>query len=578
MKRNRNMVRTIIVIVSVLALLMAGIIAYVGFRNVRNAYYDSFADEIKATAIMLDHELANKWLGDWSVDEDGKLYKGHAYVYEDYKAQIADLHERTGIHFTLFIGDTRIITSMVDAATGESLEGTKAGSVLVEKVLNGGESYLAEDANIGGENWYAYYMPLRNSDGTIVGMIFAGRDTSVVDTSLKKARYTIIGVFSFFFFINLGIARLIVHSSSKSIKEIVKGLKKLEGGELDFYIPDKTFNRKDELGVIAESSAELRDKLQDVIAATKELSKEVTKSGESLSNSATTASDVADQVAKAVEDISRGAVSQAESVENSMNNTNEMGDSIDDITSSIDGLTNAANVMLDGANRTVNALTGLMSHNEDVKNSMEGISAQIRQTNDSVKSIAEASSIITSISSQTNLLSLNASIEAARAGEYGRGFAVVATEIGSLAEQSKQAAVSINQIVETLVQDSEKSVETIEKLSEEINKQNNQLVETKADMDRVVTSVDSVDEAANVIKTKIHALNSLKAGFVEIIEELSAISQQNAASSEETNASMEELNATFNLISEAAVELRNMAETLEEKMSFFTLDEEKIGA
>ena len=67
-------------------------------------------------------------------------------------------------------------------------------------------------------------------------------------------------------------------------------------------------------------------------------------------------------------------------------------------------------------------------------------------------------------------------------------------------------------------------------------------------------------------------LDNLKTSFIDIIEELSAISQQNAASTEETNASMEELNATFALISEAASDLRNMAETLNEKMSFFTLD------
>ena len=79
-----------------------------------------------------------------------------------------------------------------------------------------------------------------------------------------------------------------------------------------------------------------------------------------------------------------------------------------------------------------------------------------------------------------------------------------------------------------------------------------------------------------MIADKIHLLNELKVSFSDIIEELSAISQQNAASTQETNASMEELNATFALISEAAADLRVMAETLSDKMEFFTL--EKISA
>ena len=181
--------------------------------------------------------------------------------------------------------------------------------------------------------------------------------------------------------------------------------------------------------------------------------------------------------------------------------------------------------------------------------------------------------MITEIAQQTHLLSLNASIEAARAGEYGKGFSVVASEIGVLSNQSKQAAESINAIVETLVEESKKNVEIIESLSESIQEQNYQLTTTKDDMDVVVDNVNSVESSTKMIADKIRLLNQLKGSFSDIISELSAISQQNAASTEETNASMEELNATFSLISNAASELRDMAETLNEKMSYFTIDE-----
>ncbi|MBP5266103.1 MAG: hypothetical protein J6Z06_04695, partial [Lachnospiraceae bacterium] len=105
--------------------------------------------------------------------------------------------------------------------------------------------------------------------------------------------------------------------------------------------------------------------------------------------------------------------------------------------------------------------------------------------------------------------------------------------------------------------------------------QNEQLTSTKADMDTVVANVNNVDASTKVIAEKIHLLKGLKNSFTEIIEELSAISQENAASSEETNASMEELNATFALISDAAEDLRAMAETLNEKMGYFTVELEQ---
>ena len=229
--------------------------------------------------------------------------------------------------------------------------------------------------------------------------------------------------------------------------------------------------------------------------------------------------------------------------------------------------------MMSGAQRTVETLNDLMDKNQGVMSSMQDIHNQIRTTNDSVKNIAEASNMITAIAEQTHLLSLNASIEAARAGEYGKGFSVVATEIGNLSQQSKEAAVSIKQIVESLVAESQKNVETIELLGKSMQEQNTQLNTTKDDMDVVVENVNNVDSSTKVISKKIHLLNELKAGFSDIITELSAISQQNAASTEETNASMEELNATFSLISGAANDLRDMAETLNEKMAFFTLEE-----
>lgn len=575
-KKSRNMVRRIILIASALALLMAATIGVIGYNHIKEAYLTSFSEGLHAAAILLENQLSNELPGDWSLSEDGQLLKGETAIHDLYQDQLDTLNKQTGMHFTLFYGDTRYVTSLTDADTGKRMEGTKASDAVVSEVLNRGNEYLAENFQIGGQDWYAYYIPLKNSDGSVVGMVFAGRDTSIVVKNMKAAATAIAFTFVLFFLFNWGVARVLITKSTRSMRDIVDGLQSLEGGELDFYINDRTFNRKDELGVIAASSAQVRDKLQDVISATKKLSDDVTQSGVSLASSAEAASKVAEQVTCAVEDISRGAASQAESVEHSVNNTNEMGESIDEITDRIEDLSAAANEMLTGANRTVDTLKGLMNKNEDVMSSMQDINAQIRLTNDSVKDIAEASNVITAIAEQTHLLSLNATIEAARAGEYGKGFSVVASEIGALSAQSKQAAVSIKKIVETLVGESQKSVETIEQLSASMKEQNKELTVTKDDMDAVVVNVNNVDSSTKLIAKKMHLLNELKTGFSDIIAELSAISEQNAASTQETNASMEELNATFALISDAASDLRQMAETLNEKMEFFTL--EKMSA
>lgn len=576
MKKNNekkgNMVGSIMTIASAFAVIMAAVIGFIGFNHIQKAYYTSFAEGLHAASILVEDTFTNEIPGDWTLSEDGQLMKGDTPVSEVYQAQIDTLNQKTGMHYTIFYGDTRYITSLVDASTGKKMTGTKASDVVINEVLRNGHEYLAQNFEIAGQNWYAYYIPMKNSDGSVVGMVFAGRDTTIVAANMRAAGIAIAATFAIFFVFNLIVARILITRSTRSIRDIISGLKQLQEGDLFFYIDDKTFNRKDELGVIAETSAQVRDKLQDVISVTKQLSADVSESGISLAKSAESASQVAEQVTNAVEDISRGAASQAENVENSVNNTNEMGDSIDDITEKVEVLSNAANEMLTGANRTVDTLNSLMDKNENVMNSMQDIDSQIRLTNDSVKDIAEATNVITEIAEQTHLLSLNASIEAARAGEYGKGFSVVASEIGLLSSQSKEAAVSIQKIVATLVSESQKSVEIIKELSASMEEQNNRLNSTKSDMDTVVVNVNNVDDSTKQIAHKVHLLNELKTSFSDIISELSAISQQNAASTEETNASMEELNATFSVISSAADDLRKMAETLNEKMDYFTLE------
>ena len=572
MKKDKKLVRQVLLFATALAIIMALSLSAVGTYNIRKAYYDSFADELHTSAQFIQSQLDNQWAGDWKVLSNGTLTKGSYALHDDFQNQLDMIKEETGISFTVFYGDTRAITSLVDS-TGKRLEGTKASDTVVEKVLKNGEEYLVTNFTIDGStsNWYAYYIPLKNTDGSVVGMLFAGKEIDEVQAALTKAILTLVAIFLIAAIIDLILGRRMVKKSTKAIQEIVDSLKQLEDGQLSFYIPDNTFDRNDEIGVIAESSAELRDKLTDVIQTTMDLSEEVTKSGHNLASSADTALHVADQVANAVEDISKGAVAQAENVETSLTNTIEMGNSIDDISSSVKELSSAATEMLQDANNTVDAINQLMVQNEQVMVAMSEIHKQILATNEAVRNIAEASSSITNISDQTNLLSLNASIEAARAGEAGKGFTVVATEIGKLAVQSKDAAISINDTIESLIAESERSVSTIEKLNDAFNQQNTQLNSTKTDIDGVVANVNNVDSSTKTIADKVAMLNNLKASFHDIITELSAISQQNAASSEETTASMEELNTTFAMINEAASELKDLAVSLNNKMNYFSI-------
>lgn len=176
---------------------------------------------------------------------------------------------------------------------------------------------------------------------------------------------------------------------------------------------------------------------------------------------------------------------------------------------------------------------------------------------------------ITGIASQTNLLSLNASIEAARAGEHGRGFAVVASEIQKLSEQSAGSAKEIEDIVNRLSLESEQAVAAMEEMKRIIARQEEKLNETTEQFKKVSAGIAKTREATSVIQTRTDECDASRRQVMDVVSDLSAISEENAASAEETTASMEELNATINLLAEEAAKVREMSDGLKEKVGIF---------
>lgn len=512
--------------------------------------------------------------GDYRLEGD-VLYKGE-YCVTDNVDVIDSFTKGSDVSVTLFYGDTRRATSLIDKETGNRIVGTKASDIVISTVLQKGEDYNTDNIEINGENYYAYYKPVKDSGGSVVGMVFAGRPSSDVDSLIIRQTSSIAGIAVAILLISIvicallvkGIVRVIVHAEGL-LEGIADGQLKIQLSGGAAKLGEMARNRSDEIGMMINSMYALVEKLQGMVLNIKNSTTNLMQSGDSLESMAAQTSTTADEIGHAVEDISKGAVTQAEDIETATNQVAGIGEMIGNIVNGVKELDEISLNIKKADDESEQIISELSISNDRTNDAIRKIGASVRTTNESVGRIQEAINLITAIASETSLLALNASIEAARAGEAGRGFAVVASQISKLSEDSNSSAKTIEDIIVQLSADSEASVQIMEEVGEIINEQKRKLDETRNKFKDVSRGIETSMAETEKIYEQTKECDQARVRVTDIVQNLSAVAQQNAASTEETNAAMQELNATINLLAEAAKDLKEIAEELEKDVSFF---------
>lgn len=545
-----------IIVMVILAVIVSNVICMVFIlesskKQITDSVKHTMVDVVNTTSKIMENEISNSGVDDLDYD-------GYANNLSDVKLEGMDsaymyVVQNDG---TMLYHPTKekvgqpVENAVIKGVVQQLQDGKKPGTAVVEYDFNGTTKYSA-------------YTILNNEN-----ILVLTADESEALAGITTVTGVAVGISAIVVLLAIIICFILGRRLMRPLVKVSTIIEEIANGDInaDFGMVKET---NDEIGLIIEKMKELTQSLGNIVGKIRNSSDTMSANSYELNDTSSQTLAANNEISKAVEDVAEGSTGMAASISKINENLLEMSNETKDINESVNEIRNQTVAVQDSSKIMNDKIKSMQNSSQKMDEGISAISKRIETVNTTVDKVSNIVSVIEEISSETNLLSLNASIEAARAGDAGKGFAVVAQEIRVLSDNTNTELENIKQIISSLVEECRYCVQASGTIVEDNAKQKEEIKAVLDEFSALDEQIQKTAEKADEIEELVTAMIELNDDITKSSNSLTDVSAANAAATEEMNANIEELNAMMNGVSEMAGNMNDESDGLKEALSFF---------